>query len=161
MYNQTETLQEIVFDWFKDYDDKTVSEFIRSFIYNQPVRVDGISELIDKFLVDNGIKDIYVNHLSDIRNPDKIFTSCSSSDRGMLNDIHMSLLSLSWNRLNQLVHAKPTVVTKIKYKSNKNFNFIKNELLNTFDCLNRCEQYMYSEKEDSELVDKVKNMKNE
>jgi len=161
MSSQIDDLQAIIFEWFDKYDNKTVSEFIRSYIYNQPVRTDGISELIERFITENGLKDAYTNHLSDIRNPDKIFRSCSSSERGLLQDIQMALLSLSWNRLNNIVNSKPTVVTKIKYKSNKNFNFIKKELLETFECLNRCEQYMYSEKEDNELVEKITKMKNE
>lgn len=158
MKNQIDDLQAIIFDWFEKYDDRTVSEFIRSYIYNQPVRTDGISELIERFLIENGLKDAYTNHLSDMRNPDKIFCSCSSSERGLLQDVQMALLSLSWNRLNNIVNSKPIV---IKQKSNKNFNFIKKELLETFECLNRCEQYMYSNEEDSILVEKIKKMKNE
>ena len=46
-----------------------------------------------------------------------------------------------------------------KTYSNKNFNFIKNELLETFDCLNNNGHYMYSEQEDAELVQKVIKMK--
>jgi len=59
--------------------------------------------------------------------------------------------------------VKPKSVKVIKEKtfSNKNFNFIKNELLETYDCLNSNEHYMYSEEEDGKLVEKVKKMKNE
>ena len=57
---------------------------------------------------------------------------------------------------------KPKSVKTLKEKtcSNKNFNFIKNELLETFDCLNSNGHYMYSEGEDAELVQKVIKMKN-
>ena len=55
---------------------------------------------------------------------------------------------------------KSVKILKEKTYSNKNFNFIKNELLETFDCLNNNGHYMYSEQEDAELVQKVIKMKN-
>jgi hypothetical protein len=152
---EIQQIQEIVTDWFEEYDDKTVSDFICSFVYMQPTKNKTISLLIEKFLDDNGLKTIYVNYLSDIRRKNEgklIFNSCSHTDRNMLIDINTSLLSLSFNRLRTIVD-KPV--------SNKNFNFLKKELLSIYECLNRSENYIYSEEEDFKIVTKIQKMKNE
>ena len=93
---EIEQIQTIVYDWFDTYDDATVTAFISSFIYMQPAKNENISSLIDKFLDDNGLKNAYVNNLSDSRrnaNGENVyFNSCSRSDKNMLIDIQSSLL---------------------------------------------------------------------
>lgn len=170
-----ENLQKIIIDFFKDVDNKIVSDLVDVFNYRVKASYPETNKLLDDFLDKNGIRNSFVNVLID-NDDDSIleqmnavvtgekstyFCRATMSDREMINNITMALFNLIAQRFRNSIHEPKKTVKVKERKTNKNFNFIKNELLETFECLNRNEQYMYSEKEDSELIEKVKGLKND
>jgi hypothetical protein len=142
-------IEELVDDWFKDYDLETLANFIRSFVYSNPTKKDDntTSKLIDKFLKDQDIVQVYLNYIFDKNNPDKNFRRSSWSDRELIQDIHVSLLSTYYRK--SLIESSE--VLKVK----RNLKFAKSTAIDLLECLNRNETYFYSEKEDSELLSKL------
>lgn len=160
--NQTLSIQEQILDYFKEYDDQTISHFIDSFVYYKPAYNDQISKLVEKFLEDNGITEAYLNYVSDARGDNDFFKRASGSQVDTINIVNQALLNLVYNRFrnNLIDKSKLNEIDKKVIKLNKkNFNLLKKSLLECYDCLNRNENYFYSKEEDKDLVDKISQIK--
>lgn len=91
-------LQQLVLDYFIDTDDKTMSDFIKCFVYNESTQDNKVSLLIDKFIKDNGLTQAFINHHIDLKNPDAMWLRSSLSERDMIDQIHRAFLNLAFNR---------------------------------------------------------------
>lgn len=170
-----QNLQQIVIDFFKDVDDKIVSDLVDVFNYRVKAIYPETNKLLDDFLDKNGIRNSFINVLIDnkddsiLEQMNAVFTGQRSdyfcratmSDRDMINSISMALFNMVTQRFRQIIHEPKKTVKVKERKTNKNFNLIKTELLNTYERLNECEQYMYGKEEDSEFINKVKGLKND
>lgn len=143
-------VQELVLDYFKDMDDKTVSEVVDSLVYATPItdRKSKTSAVIEKFLSDNGLSVAYANYMIDYRNESRYFSRASMSEVDMIEKVRNALLNLSYNRYRALVKKRET-----------NFSFLKKTVLEVFECLNNNENYIYGKEDDEKLVAKVEAMK--
>lgn len=144
-------VQEIVLDYFKNMDDKTVSDVVDSFVYHTPItdRKSKTSKIIEKFLKDNGLTKAYANYLSDYVDKESRYLMRSSlSDVDMIEKVRNGMLNLVFNRFRSLVKKRDT-----------NFIFVKNTLLEVFERLNSNENYFYGEKDDAKIVAKIEQMK--
>ncbi len=116
-------IQEIIFDYFRDMDNNTVSLFIDSFVYHTPItKKNGISELIDKFLKDNGLVNAYLNYLEDMKRAKEktaSFFKSSGSDSHMIQTINMALLNLAYNRFRRIDHTKAPESPKAPVKKQR------------------------------------------
>lgn len=168
-----ENLQTIIATFFIGVDDKIVSDFVDVFNYRVKATYPETNKLLDKFLDEYSIRQSFVNVLIDSDKSEELlvqvadsfnkkseyFFRSSLSDRDMINNISSSLFNVVVQRFRKKIYDNPII--PVKSKDNKNFEFIKTELLNTYDRLNECEQYMYSESDDAKLVKKIKGLKNE
>ena len=103
--SQQHMLQELMFEYFKDTDNKTLVAFIDSFVYHQPItdRKSNISKLIEKFLKDNGLEIAYTNYLIDyVRKEEAIWLKSSGSQREMIDGLKQALLNLAFNRFRNI-----------------------------------------------------------
>jgi uncharacterized membrane-anchored protein YjiN (DUF445 family) len=143
-------VQELVLDYFKDMDDKTISEVVDSFVYATPItdRKSKTSKVLEKFLTDNGLVQAFTNYMIDYKNPSRYFSRASMSEVDMIEKVRNAMLNLSFNRYRALVSKRET-----------NFNFLKKNLLEIFERLNNNDNYYFGEKEDEKFVAKVEAMK--
>lgn len=144
-------VQEIVLDYFKNMDDKTVSDVVDSFVYHTPItdKRSKTSKIIEKFLEDNGLVNAYTNYLSDyVKKENKFFLHSSMSEVDMIEKVKNAMLNLAYNRFRNLVTKRDT-----------NFKFLKKTVLEVFECLNNNENYIYGKENDEKLVKKVEAMK--
>jgi len=167
---QIEQLQKIIFDYFKDIDDATIVEIVNAFVYDVPNPKLGAGKLIEKFLEDNGLVDAHINYLYDKTDGASLFRRSSLSQSSMIENVKMSLLGLSFNRLSsnvgydskieaieEKIQKREEKIQKIKSTANKkSFNLVKHELLRCYSSFNNNEQYFYSEKEDAKFVADIK-----
>jgi hypothetical protein len=146
-------IQELVLDYFKDIDDITVSTVVDAIVYMNPItdRKSKASEVIEKFLSDNGLADSFLKYMHDYRNESKYFLRASISDVDMIENVKRALLNLSYNRYRLLMEKKKERAT--------NFNFMKRTLLEIFECLNNNENYIYGKEDDKKMVAKIEAMK--
>lgn len=97
-------LQQQVFDYFADEDDKTVVAFIESFSYHRPAQKAGVGKMIEKFLKDNDLEMAYLNYVSDfVDKKSTILMRSAPSQRSMIEDIKRALFNLAFNRLRNRV----------------------------------------------------------
>ncbi len=150
-----EQLQQIVFDYFKDIDDDTILSITHSFTFIKPADNNKVSELITKFLKDNGLERAYVNYLSDFNDPDKLFFRSSMAEADIIREIKIAFLVLSFNRSYKRVADKNKEEDQLK----KNFNFVKKQCLAMYKCMNRSENYFDGKAEDAKMVEKIEKMK--
>lgn len=144
-------VQEIVLDYFKNMDDKTVSDVVDSFVYNTPItdKKAKTSKIIEKFLKDNGLVKAHINYVSDyVDKENKYLMRSQMSDVDMIEKVRNAMLNLAYNRYRSLVKKRDT-----------NFIFVKNTLLEVFERLNSNENYFYGEEDDAKVVAKVEKMK--
>jgi hypothetical protein len=146
-------IQEIVLNYFKNMDDKTVSTVVDAIVYVNPItdRKSKASEVIEKFLKDNGLEKAFLNYMHDYRNESKYFQRASISEIDMIENIKRALLNLSYNRYRALIDKKSERAT--------NFNFMKRTLLEIFECLNNNENYIYGKEDDAKIVAKIEALK--
>lgn len=97
------SVQEELFEYFKDTPNKLLVEFIKSFVYNQPTQDTKVSKLVEKFLKDNGLELAFCNYYLDLTEPTKFFKRINGSEVELINEVKHGLLSLAFNRLNQIV----------------------------------------------------------
>lgn len=107
-------IQELVSEYFKDTDNKTLVELIDAFVYYTPKDNSDIGKLITKFFKDNEIEKVYLNYLIDKEEPKRFFLKSNPSDLEMIQNIKISLLNLSFNRFRQIDHVTPKKADKIK-----------------------------------------------
>jgi len=150
--NQQQALQEIIIDYFKEFDDDIIVGIIDSFVYHKPAKNEKISKVLENFLKDQGIEIAYINYISDfVKKEQTSFTKSNPSEIEIINNIKMAFLNLIYNRFRNNLNIKSE-----KYLKNKNrFAFLKNELLDIYSMLNRNEHYFYGKKEDEKLVNKI------
>ncbi len=102
--SQDVQIQKTVLLWFKDTDDDTIARFIQAFVYYKPNPTQKVKELIEKFMDEQGIKDIYLNHYMDIQAPSSSgWNRSSMAERHVLTMISNALLNLAFNRYKYLV----------------------------------------------------------
>lgn len=170
-----ENLQTIIATFFIGVDDKIVSDFVDVFNYRVKATYPETNKLLDKFLDEYSIRQSFVNVLIDSDKSEELlsqvtdsftkkseyFFRSSLSDRDIINNISSSLFNVIVQRFRKVIFEKNQNNAIEVKKTNKNFEFIKTELLNTYYRLNECEQYMHSETDDAKLVKKIKGLKNE
>ncbi len=126
--SQQKMLQDLIIEYFKDTDNKTLVAFIESFVYHQPItdRNSNTSKLIEKFLKDNELELAYCNYMIDyVRGADAMWLKSSGSQREMIDGIKQALLNLAFNRFRNINHSSiessKVVQTKVKktYKTDK------------------------------------------
>lgn len=146
-------IQEIVLNYFKDIDDATVSAVIDAIVYITPItnRKSKASEVIEKFLKDNGLEKAFLNYIHDYRSESKYFNRASLSEIEMIENVKKAFLNLSYNRFRVLVEKKKERAT--------NFNFMKKTLLEIFRCLNDNENYIYGKEDDEKIVAHIESLK--
>lgn len=152
---KSEQLQQIVFDYFKDVDDDTILSITHSFTFIKPADNNKVSELITKFLKDNGLERAYVNYLSDFNDPDKLFFRSSMAEADIIQKIKIAFLVMSFNRSYKRVANNNKEDNELK----KNFKFVKKQCLSMYECMNRNENYFDGKEEDAKMVEKIENMK--
>lgn len=97
-------IQENLFEYFDNVEDKQFVDFVDAFVYDIPVKLEGSSKLIEKFLEDNDIQKAFLNYQLDLRNKEKIiFFRSTMSQRTIIEQIKQALLSLAYNRFRNLV----------------------------------------------------------
>ena len=111
-------IQENLFEYFNDTDDNTLIKFIDSFVYHVGTSDIRISQLVEKFLDDNGLKQAHLNYVYDLRHPKRYFNKSDLSQTEMLNQIRTGLLSLAFNRFSAS-NSKPKKQTSTFTKLNK------------------------------------------
>ena len=146
-------IQEIVLNYFKDMDDKTVSAIVYAIVYVNPItdRNSKVSGIIEKFLKDNGLEHAFLNYMHDYRGESKYFQRASISEIDMIENIKKALLNLSYNRYRQLIEKKTERAT--------NFNFLKRSILEIYERFNSNENYFYGKEEDAKMVEKIESLK--
>ncbi len=163
--NKGVEIQNIIFDYFKDTDDKTLVDFISLFSYRNPTDDKKIHRLLKKFLKENGVETAYINYSVDIKRiragEDFPFFRASHSERDIINNIDMALLSLGYNRLSKITSGNVKIESATNTNNKRNFNYIKKTTLEIFNSLNSYEHYMYGKEEDEKIVNKITNMKYE
>jgi len=171
-----ENLQQIIIDFFKDVDDKILSDFVDVFNYRIKATYTETNDLLNKFLDENSIRESFINVLIDSKNSSNIlqeltnicddkttqfFRRASTSDNEIIEHISTALFNVITQRFrkNKFETKKSNQATISE--NNKNFNFIKNELLDVYNRLNENEHYLYGKDEDEKLIKKVETMKYE
>ena len=101
--NQQVQMQKLIFNYFIDYDDKTVVEFINCFVYSEVNPRKEVSELLHKFLKDQDLELAYADYISDRRGDSKYWLKSNPSDIETINQIFHALLNISFNRLADIV----------------------------------------------------------
>ncbi len=96
-------LQENLFEYFKDVDDKTFSEFIDCFVYHTGTQNNKVSKLATAFIEDNGLTNAHINYMHDMENPKQFFSRSNLSECSMMQDIKNSLLSVAYNRFRKVL----------------------------------------------------------
>lgn len=155
MNKELEQIQKIVFAYFKDVDDKTTMDITHSFVFTNPTKNDKVSKLFMKFLKDNGLELTYVNYLSDLQDPNKMFLRSSLTEAHMIEQIKIAFLVMSFNRNFNLNKEEQKEESQLK----KNFKFVKKKCFEILNYLNNNEIYIYSKEEDGELIKKIQKMK--
>lgn len=151
------SIQNELFKFFENVSDETLIGFVDSFVYFRVNPPEEVSKLIEKFLDDNGLTESYPLYVMDILKPNQYLKRCSINITEVIEDIRISLLSVAFQVLkNKKEEPKP----KEKKLTNKNFNFIKGELIEILECGERCEIYFNGKEEDTKLLKKVRNLKN-
>jgi hypothetical protein len=173
-------IQKLVQNHFEETDIALFTEIVEAFVYEMPTDNAEVSKEIEKFIEAMGITDGYVKYLSEKRNKDKIFTD--RINNGLIEDIKVGMLNTTHNKCRvffkydnkiknntiQGLEAKLDIekinteiektIVGITKKTNK---FLINKLLEIITCLNNNEQYFYSKKEDTELVEYITELRNE
>jgi hypothetical protein len=107
-------LQEIVIDYFKDMDNETMIKFIDSFVFHLPITEhNGISDLIEKFLKDNGLENAYTNYIYDITHKDDSWRTSSGSEMTMINNVKNAFMNLAYNRFRNITPIVMKTADKI------------------------------------------------
>lgn len=111
-FEQQKAIQKQVTAYFKDVDDKTFIAIVDAFVYHEPPSASSkVGKIIDKFLIDNGIQNAYVNYVSDVRDEKKMFYRSSMSDRVMIENINMAMLNESFHRFSTTTSIKAKYAT--------------------------------------------------
>jgi hypothetical protein len=102
---QQHDLQKQIITYFESHDDATLVAFIELFVYHKGTKNTEISKLVEKFLVDNGLNDAYMNYIMDSREGDDkpLFKRSSFSQRIMIDAVSSALMNAAFNRLRRLV----------------------------------------------------------
>lgn len=154
MNSQLNQIQKIVFNYFKEVDDKTIMDITNSFTFVNPTDNKKASDLIMQFLKDNGLEKAFVNYMSDYQNPQKLWLTSSPTESHMIEQIKTAFLVLCFNRNYRNNKVDKSEETKLK----RNFKFVKNKCLEILNCLNNNENYIYGKDEDKKLVEKITKM---
>lgn len=149
------SVQEDIIEYFKDVSDAIIIDIIKCFVYGVALEKKESKAIFDKFISDNGIQDAYINYLYDTNNPQAFFSKSSMSQVSIIEKVKIGMLNMVFNRF-----KNNNLTEKEKDKKNKkNFNFLKNHLLDCYESLNRNDNYFYGEEEDEKMVDKIENLK--
>ncbi len=97
--NEYIEIQENLFEYFENTNDKVFVEFIKLFVYKQESKNEEANKLFEQFLTDNGIRKAYDNYQQDLENPTSFFTRSSMSERNLIEQIKQGLLSVAFNKL--------------------------------------------------------------
>jgi len=165
MGNQLVELQEDLMEYFKDMDDKTFVEVVNIIVYQLGTSDSNMSKLAEKFLEDNGLGEAYLNYILEMKRPSQFF-SRHPSDIKMIEDVNVSLLSLSFIRLKRGL-SKSTSISKPKqtYSTPLVTKLNKSEKDDLISILSGCERHnndllddeattrsMFDKKEADEMV---------
>lgn len=101
MANESQEIQENLFEWFRDVDDRTLADFILVFVYDNSINNVKISKLVEKFLDENGLAMAYINYQHDMRKKESAWLRSSYSERNMIEMVRSGLLSVSFNRFDK------------------------------------------------------------
>lgn len=97
--DHTITIQKVVLEYFKEYDDDTFIQIVDAFVYSCPPKAKSkVGEIITKFIQDNGVEYAYINYVSDERDQSKFFKRTSMSQAGMIQDLKTAFLNAAFNR---------------------------------------------------------------
>lgn len=164
MSSQIQDIQEGLFEFFEDIDDKMVIDFIDSFVYFNSTQDVRVSKLIERFLKENELMGAYMNVIHDRDNQSNHFLRASLSERSMIQEIQSCLLSLAYNRFrNQLAKAKakssPLVKLTRSEKDDLNMVIGHCERSNSdLMCDEDITRDMFDKEEADELIDERKRL---
>lgn len=96
-------LQENLFDFFKDVNDKLFVGFVKCFVYHNGTSDTEVTNLVKKFLDENKLTKAYLKYCNDVKSEKILFYSSSRAERILIEQINNGLLSLSFNRLKTYV----------------------------------------------------------
>jgi hypothetical protein len=108
-----ESVQKFVIKYFDDnkISNKDLIDFIHNFCYlsHQNMSIEG-NKAIEKFFKDNDLEDVFIRYMKDLKrkinNEDFLFYSTTMSERGLIEDIRISLFVLSAKRLEANINEK-------------------------------------------------------
>lgn len=93
-------LQEDLLEYFKDMDNNTFAKVVTKLVYHQGDEDTRTSELVLKFLQDNGLEKAYMNYIYNMK---QRYMIRDLSDVQMIENVKSALLSLAFNRFRRLV----------------------------------------------------------
>lgn len=90
--------QKILDKQLSHLDDKTFVQLVDCFCYDTPTKSTRISKILERFIEDNDLFEVVANARYDREHPEGFFLRSSLSQRQTLENIKVSLVSLSHNR---------------------------------------------------------------
>jgi hypothetical protein len=88
-------MEENIIDYLKDWKTDDILEVISAFCYDN----DFSSDNTKRFIEENGLSEVLENHIFDLNNPDRYFKRSTWSDRSILEDVKIGLLSTGFKIL--------------------------------------------------------------
>ncbi len=101
--NEFQDIQEAIFDYFEDTDNKTLAALIDVFVFKKGTQDTNISKLCEKFMKDNDLIKATMNVHWDDTHPDQPFLRSSLTERSILQQVNVALLTLAYNRFRRIV----------------------------------------------------------
>lgn len=95
MMNLDQQIQENVFDYFKNVSDEIFVQVVDCLAYHQSTNNQEVSKLCEAFLSDNELSIIYGNYVLDLKEPRDFFSRTSLSERNIIDQIKVGLMSAS------------------------------------------------------------------
>lgn len=119
-------IQENLFEYFEDMDDKTFVAVVDKIVYHQGDEDIRTSKLAEKFLIDNGLKDAYLDYLIELKTPNSYFRR-NPSGVDMIEKVKNSLLSVSQNRFRRVLSKstpKSTPLIRLNKQEKKDLTMV-------------------------------------
>lgn len=96
-------LKVIVNNYFNDYSNELLVDFIGAFCYMRRPKFDITRKNIDAFLSEQGLTDVYLAVIEERKNPPEFFSAIDPSAQSLLRDVLAAMFEYSFDRLNDIV----------------------------------------------------------
>lgn len=96
-------LKVIINNYFNDYSNELLVDFIGAFSYMRRPRFDVTRKNIEAFLSEQGLTDVYLAVIEEQRNPPKYFSAIDPSAHSLLRQVMEVMFEYSFDRLNDII----------------------------------------------------------